>query len=315
MYNPIKRYIQGKAHVGRFGYRFAAFIFKTVTKHLDNKRLKQQKDDHEDLTITKDLTYISDKNRYHLLDIYERKDKKEKEPVILVIHGGGLMYGDKDLNRYSNMELCRRGYMVVAISYPLAPKVTFYDQIHDCFRALAWMRLHQEEYKFDMNKLFLWGDSAGGLLSFTLASINNQTDLQKKFNIELKEPYTIKALGLISSMKSVERYDNSGIIFRNAITKKQRKLECYQYLCDMSKSLHKDSMVPAIITTSDLDMIKPDPNILNDIYTREEVSHIYLDYESKEHKLEHVFPILYPHYSESQEVFNKADEFFKSYMR
>jgi len=147
---------------------------------------------------------------------------------------------------------------------------------------------------------------------YCLSHLQVSTNLQKKFNIELKEPYTIKALGLISSMKSVERYDNSGIIFRNAITKKQRKLPCYQYLCDMSKSLHKDSVVPAIITTSDLDMIKPDPNILNDIYTREDVPHIYLDYQSKEHKLEHVFPILYPHYKESQEVFNKADELFKS---
>ncbi len=312
MYNPIKRYLQGKAHVGRVGYRFAAFIFKTVTTHLDNKRLKQQKDNHEDLHISKDLAYINDKNRYHLLDVYERKDKTGKEPVILVIHGGGLMYGDKDLNRYSNMELCRRGYTVVAISYPLAPKVTFYDQIHDCFNALEWMDTHQEEYHFDMNKLFLWGDSAGGLLSFSLASINNQIDLQKKFNLSLPKPYHIKGLGLISSMKSVERYDNSGVIYRVAIKRKQKELGCYEFLCDMSKSLHKESMVPAIITTSDLDMIKPDPVILDEIYTREDVPHIYLDYQSKEHQLEHVFPILYPHYKESQEVFNKADEFFKS---
>jgi hypothetical protein len=77
-------------------------------------------------------------------------------------------------------------------------------------------------------------------------------------------------------------------------------------------TLRKESMVPAIITTSDLDMIKPDPKILDEIYTKEEVRHIYLDYSSKEHKLEHVFPILYPHYQESQEIFNQADELFKS---
>ena len=312
MYNPIRRYIQGKAHVGRFFYRFGAFVFKSITTMLDNKRLQKQRDDHEDLLIIKDVAYLNDNNKYHLLDIYKRKDSKGDEPVILVIHGGGLMYGDKDLNRFSNMELARRGYTVVAISYPLVPKVTFYDQLHDCFKALGFLDENKKEYNLDMNHLFLWGDSAGGLLSFSITSINYQPELQKVFDIKLDKPYSIKGLGLISSMKAVKRDDNSGIIYRVAITRKQKKLDCYEYLCDMSKTLHKKYMVPAIITTSDLDMIKPDPTILHEIYTKEEVRHIYLDYPSKEHKLEHVFPILYPHYQESQEIFNTADELFKS---
>lgn len=49
------------------------------------------------MTVKKDIPYISDGNKYHLLDIYYPENAAEKLPVIIDIHGGGLMYAEKRL--------------------------------------------------------------------------------------------------------------------------------------------------------------------------------------------------------------------------
>ena len=47
---------------------------------------------------------------WHLLDIYRPRDAEGKIPVIIDVHGGVWVYGDKDL--YSNycMDLARQGF-------------------------------------------------------------------------------------------------------------------------------------------------------------------------------------------------------------
>ena len=50
------------------------------------------------VSAIKDLEYIGDGSKWHLMDVYRPKGtENEKLPVIIDIHGGGWMYGDKDL--------------------------------------------------------------------------------------------------------------------------------------------------------------------------------------------------------------------------
>jgi len=70
--------------------KLGVLIWRHIFESGDEKRIAQQNPDISDLDITKDIPYIDDQERGHLLDIYKRKDADQNNPVMINIHGGGL---------------------------------------------------------------------------------------------------------------------------------------------------------------------------------------------------------------------------------
>ncbi len=103
--------------------------------------------------------------RWNLLDLYLPRDGKAPLPVIVSVHGGGWVYGDKDRYQYYCMDLARRGFAVVNFSYRLAPEHPFPAAVEDMNAAFAWTAAHAGEHGLDMDRLFTVGDSAGAQLA------------------------------------------------------------------------------------------------------------------------------------------------------
>ena len=70
-------------------------------------------------------------DKWHLLDLYRSKDAEVKLPVLLNIHGGAWVYGDKKVYAPYCMYLATQGFAVVNASYRLAPKHTFPAPLED----------------------------------------------------------------------------------------------------------------------------------------------------------------------------------------
>ncbi len=111
-----------------------------------------------------------------LLDIFLPKNsEKGKFPVVVQIHGGGWVQGNKDIptNTYTEktvLKLLENGFAVVSINYRLASKeVHFPALIEDTKDAVRWIRKNENEYHFDTTNLGLWGGSAGGHLALLAA--------------------------------------------------------------------------------------------------------------------------------------------------
>ncbi len=105
-------------------------------------------------------------------------------PVVLFVHGGAWMFGDKDmlgLYRDVGRFFARHGAVAVCINYRLVPFVKHPDQVKDVARAFAWVRAHVRDYGGDPDRIFLCGHSAGGHLVALLA-----TDDEYLKNPELK---------------------------------------------------------------------------------------------------------------------------------
>ena len=103
--------------------------------------------------------------RWNLLDVFRPREAGEEFlPVILVVHGGAWVYGDKELYQFYAMELARRGFAVVSFSYRLSPEYKFPAQLEDTNRVVSWMYENQEAYHLDMRQVFAVGDSAGAHL-------------------------------------------------------------------------------------------------------------------------------------------------------
>jgi acetyl esterase/lipase len=100
------------------------------------------------------------------LDIYLPETVSTKLPVIVSIHGGAFMFGDKADNQVVPMlEGVIRGYAVISINYRLSGESKFPSQINDVKTAIRWIKANAAKYNLDPDRIALWGGSAGGNLA------------------------------------------------------------------------------------------------------------------------------------------------------
>jgi len=131
----------------------------------------------------RNVDYWGDGTYRHKLDILTRRIvPDEPAPVLVYIHGGGWVMGDKRQQGIPLMhELVKRGWVCVAVNYRLSPRATWPAHIVDCKRAVAWVRQHIAEYGGDPGFIAVSGGSAGGHLSSLLALTPNEPEWQPGF--------------------------------------------------------------------------------------------------------------------------------------
>jgi acetyl esterase/lipase len=99
------------------------------------------------------------------LDLY-LPDGSGPFPVVLIVHGGAFMFGDKshDISKAGTDQLLGRGYAVANVNYRLSGEAKAPAQIQDVKTAVRWLRAHAGAYRLNPNKIGVWGSSAGGNL-------------------------------------------------------------------------------------------------------------------------------------------------------
>jgi acetyl esterase/lipase len=123
------------------------------------------------------IPYVTGGGPLQQLDLYYPTDRKG-EPLIVVIHGGGWIAGDKTGGGTNPLplDLLFDGYAIASINYRLAPGAIWPAQIQDCKAAIRWLRAHANSYGYDPNRIGVYGESAGAHLAVLLA-ITGATDL------------------------------------------------------------------------------------------------------------------------------------------
>lgn len=117
------------------------------------------------ISISRDHPYgPSERNR---LDIFTEPSLR-KAPVLLFVHGGGFVMGDKrtpDLPFYDNIGnfAVSSGYVGVTMTYRLAPAHPWPAGSEDVALAVRWLRTNIENYGGDPQRIFLMGQSAGAV--------------------------------------------------------------------------------------------------------------------------------------------------------
>lgn len=140
----------------------------------------------QNIELISDIPYIDDGNYYHKLDVMYPNNisENDKLPVIIDIHGGGWMYGDKGLNENYCRALADRGYVVFDINYRLVPDVNVNEQIKDVMSALKWIGENIDNYPCDCENIMLTGDSAGGMLASYASVLLQSQELRDIFGAE-----------------------------------------------------------------------------------------------------------------------------------
>jgi acetyl esterase/lipase len=129
-------------------------------------------------TIYTDLAYANG-SAAQKLDIYLPTSGEGPFPVVVYIHGGAFMFGDKADGDLSAIKAgLDRGYAVVSLNYRFAAEAKFPAQVNDVKAAIRWMRANASQYKLDPDMIVAWGASAGANLACMLGTSGGVADLE-----------------------------------------------------------------------------------------------------------------------------------------
>ena len=161
------------------------------------------------VTAWRDIPYLGDgSGPWTLLDVYRPRAARGALPVIVSTHGGGYVYGTKEVYQFYCMYLAQQGFAVINFNYHLAPEAKFPTQLSEINAVLGWMTVHAGEYGFDLGNVFLVGDSAGAQMTSHYAALYANPDFAALYPFKIAQGFTVRALALNCGM-----YDLAGIAF------------------------------------------------------------------------------------------------------
>lgn len=149
-----------------------------------------------DIVRYDDIRY-GDADPMQALDVYRPRAAEGKTlPVIVSIHGGGWVYGDKERYQYYCMSLAQRGFAVVNFSYRLAPEWKYPAGIEDTNLVFSWVLAHAAEYGLDAAHVFAVGDSAGAHMLALYSCICTNPAYAKQYGFAPPAGFAPTAVGL-----------------------------------------------------------------------------------------------------------------------
>ncbi|MBN8991500.1 MAG: alpha/beta hydrolase [Rhizobiales bacterium] len=126
----------------------------------------QQKEPYQGVKIERDVKYGTAER--HLLDVFTPETNSAARPVLIFIHGGGFVAGNKrnpGSPFYDNIMLwaVKSGFVGVNATYRLAPQFPYPAGAEDLASVVQWVTEKIGERGGDPSKIFLMGQSAGAV--------------------------------------------------------------------------------------------------------------------------------------------------------
>ncbi len=99
------------------------------------------------MAVKRDVAY--GKHKDQRLDVYAPRKAAEKAPVMVYVHGGGWMRGDKSAVGKKAEFFTGQGWVFVSVNYRLVPDGKHPRNVEDVATALAWVHERCTEYGGD----------------------------------------------------------------------------------------------------------------------------------------------------------------------
>ena len=269
----------------------------------------------EDIVRCDDILYGSDET-WQILDVYRRREDEGKVlPVIVSVHGGGWVYGDKEGYQFYCMNLAQHGFAVVNFTYRLAPDAKHPASLEDTNLVFTWVMDHAEEYGFDTEHIFGVGDSAGAHNLALYSAILTNPEYAKEYAFAVPEGLILQAVALNCGEYEVV-YDDPAIndmmqglmsdfLPEGGTAQERAMISPVNYVTE--------AYPPVFLMSASDDFLKAQSPRLAAKLTACSVPFTYQFYGSKSHPLAHVFHL--DMRSEDARICNDEEcNFFRSFL-
>ena len=235
-----------------------------------------------------EVAYGSDERQVMDIHLPENLKEDETRPVVLYIHGGGWVGGDKSSFSTQLEPTLELGYIYASMNYHYAVNGDNYlTMINDVKLAIDYLYEHHEQYQIDTTGIALVGNSAGAHLAMLFAYKLNDGNIPVSLVVSEVGPtdFTDPSYDddfIVSDIEALipsligKTYDASMDLSKDPD------------LIDASPLYHVDqNTVPTIMVYGKLDRLIPysNPVILDDKLTKFNIDHVFFTYEHSDHGL------------------------------
>jgi acetyl esterase/lipase len=109
-----------------------------------------------------------------ILDIWIPETGEAPYPLVVFVHGGAFMMGDKSMDIAHVADVLEAGYAAAGIDYRLSGEALFPAAVQDVKAAVRFLRANAAEYGLDPEAFAAWGASAGGNLVSMIGTTGDQ---------------------------------------------------------------------------------------------------------------------------------------------
>ena len=141
-----------------------------------------------------DISYAS-LSEAQKLDIYLPEGQQGPFPVILYVHGGAFMMGDKrEGSLAAILEGLNHGYAIISTNYRLSQEALFPAATEDVKAAIRFIKANAQKYNLNPLKIAVWGGSAGGHLAAMMGTTSHLSIFDNPSLGHIDQSSTIQAV-------------------------------------------------------------------------------------------------------------------------
>lgn len=285
-------------------------IIKILEKK-DSERLNNAVYSADGVDVVCDFSYKDDGDFYHNFDIYYKNPKSKNLPTVIMVHGGGLVYGTKELNKQMGIYLAKFGFNVVNINYRLLPSVTLKEQFVDVCDAFSYIYENSFSLNLNSKNICVVSDSAGSFLTLAAFALMKDKNFGKIFNLSARN-IDISAMAFISPMTHLLESGSLSLI--NEPARCGLNDEEKSFTDNILKAFESINLPSSIVITSKEDFIRDQAKSLKNFLEKRDIKNIFLDFKkTDDYPLGHGFPVSHPDLAESRVVLNEISDFFNSF--
>jgi acetyl esterase/lipase len=160
-----------------------------------------------DYELIPNVTYLETGGWQGKLDVYVRADTRDPNPTVMFFHGGADDRGNKETELFYFLRYLELGWNVVNVEHRL-PGVTLAPAaMQNGLCAIRWVARNADLYGFDVNKLIVSGQSAGGwaALTVTMAGAGLRADAPCSDAKEIKVAAVVNWYGVSDPVDSLNK--------------------------------------------------------------------------------------------------------------
>jgi len=224
-------------------------------------------------------------------------------PVVIMVHGGGLVVGTRKMSRTFCENLAEQGFLVFAPEYRRMTETDVFQELEDVVAAFSFISGKLMEYGGDPDRVAVVSESAGSFLSVYAVAALDSPALREAFGLS-PVSLRIRALACFSGFFYTVRKDAVGLTYgRNLYGDRRKDPSFIRYMNPECPEV-LEHLPPVFLVGSEADFLRS--------YTKRYAAALRaaghpctLVYYEDNKELTHAFPALKPGMPESKDVLEK----------